>query len=121
MPQPLPEPSPNLLVTTPDLARLGAFSFTVDLLRVAQHALGVLASHGISPSGPFPFVCVVCGQPWRCSDIVWATDWVLAAQRDGLLDEAGVYVSPDMVAILEHWSAQTASATTTLVAPALAA
>jgi hypothetical protein len=66
-----------------------------------------LTSHGISASGPFPFICVACQKPWRCPEITWAADWILSAKRLGLLDELDLELSDDILNILASWGSVT--------------
>lgn len=74
-----------------------------NFLRLIEHAFWVLSSHGIEPGGPFPLVCMACGQPWLCRLGAWAANWILVAQRHGLLDQFGLRVGDDILAIMERW------------------
>jgi len=76
------------------------------LLRLIGHACWLLASHGISPAGPFPLVCATCQKPWPCPEITWAADWILAAQRLGFLDDFGLCLSDNVLAIVAAWGSE---------------
>src|SRR6266511_5516894 len=95
-PQPPPDPTP------PDneAPRLIAV-LDFNLLRLVEHAFSILASHSLSPSGPL--ICVACLKPWRCLEVTWAADWTLAGKRRGFLDDGGLDVSDDILAVLACW------------------
>ncbi len=103
LPQPLPEPPPNLAVPGNASNAWLDSAIEFNLLRVARHAFWLLAAHGISPSGSFPFVCVACHRPWPCPEVVWAADWTLAAEQRDFLAAVRLQVSDDTFAIIERW------------------
>jgi hypothetical protein len=81
--------------------RLDAFR-KHSVLRLSEHAFWMVSSHG--PGGGDSSVCAACEKPWRCPDVVWAGQWITYAIWSGLLEQAGVQLSNDVVAILAPWA-----------------
>src|SRR2546430_16787806 len=83
-------------------AYLEAF-WDFNMLRLIDHAFGVLASHGIDPGGPFPLVCATCQKPWPFPLVTGAAGWIIVVHRSGLLAEFGIPAGGDILAMLGRW------------------
>jgi hypothetical protein len=74
-----------------------------NLLRLLDRASRILVSHSVSSDARFQLVCLACRKPWCCPDVVWAVDWILKAKRHGLLEQLGLEISNDVMALLAAW------------------
>jgi hypothetical protein len=79
-------------------------------LALTGHAFWILATHGIAPNAVFPFDCALCGKPWRCPEVVWAADWIIQAHRHGVLDQHGLRLGNDCLAVIKSWGSEPALA-----------
>jgi hypothetical protein len=107
--RPLPQPPPDPVPADGEALWLTTLFLGLKRLRLVEHAFWIMASHGISASRPFPLVCAACQKPWRCPEITWAADWILSAQRLGLLNEVGLELSGDVLDILASWGSDLAA------------
>ncbi len=90
----------------PEASHAGAYLeafWDQTVLHLLEHGFWVLMSHGIEQGGPFPLECAACHQLWPCPLTTQAADWILVARRHGLLDEFGIQLADDIVAIIERW------------------
>jgi hypothetical protein len=93
--------APPLPTVAPQASSFEAL-LDAQLLRFTEHALWILASHGVG-EGSFPLVCAACQRPWCCPEIVWAADWILKAQQLSFLAASSFHASDDRLVIVAPW------------------